>query len=309
MEEIKIIVSEEEGATRLDALCAAHGGDHSREYIKKRIAAGDVTVNGQIKKASHRVTAGEEVVLTIPEPETYTVEAENIPLDIIYEDSDLLVVNKPKGMVVHPAPGNYTGTLVNALMYHTVDLSGINGVNRPGIIHRIDKDTTGLLMVAKNDLAHQGLSVQLKDHSITRQYRALAKGIVKADSGTMDMPLGRHPKDRIRMAVMKERGQGREAITHFKVVSRYTRGYTLLTFRLETGRTHQIRVHMAAIGHPIAGDELYRGDKGNAFKTHGQCLHAEKLGFIHPRTGEYMEFNAPLPPYFTAILRGLGESY
>ncbi len=239
MEEIKIIVSEEEGATRLDALCAAHGGDHSREYIKKRIAAGDVTVNGQIKKASHRVTAGEEVVLTIPEPETYTVEAENIPLDIIYEDSDLLVVNKPKGMVVHPAPGNYTGTLVNALMYHTVDLSGINGVNRPGIIHRIDKDTTGLLMVAKNDLAHQGLSVQLKDHSITRQYRALAKGIVKADSGTMDMPLGRHPKDRIRMAVMKERGQGREAITHFKVVSRYTRGYTLLTFRLETGRTQK----------------------------------------------------------------------
>ncbi len=234
------------------------------------------------------------------------MEAEDIPLDIVYEDGDVLVVNKPKGMVVHPAPGNYTGTLVNALMYHTTDLSRINGVNRPGIIHRIDKDTSGLLMVAKNDLAHKSLSAQLKDHSITRQYRALVKGIIKEERGTVDMPIGRHPVDRVRMAVVKERDKGKEAVTHFEVMARYPgKNYTLMTFRLETGRTHQIRVHMQAIGHPIAGDTLYKGDKGNPFKTQGQCLHAELLGFVHPRTGEYMEFRAPLPEYFEKILKGL----
>lgn len=306
MEEYSLCMTEEHIGLRLDAACAAALPERSREYIKKIIGEGGVTVDGVARKPSYKIKGDEVLRIRIPEPVEYTVEAEDIPLDIVYEDGDVLVVNKPKGMVVHPAPGNYTGTLVNALMYHTTDLSGINGVNRPGIIHRIDKDTSGLLMVAKNDLAHKSLSVQLKDHSITRQYRALVKGIIKEERGTVNMPIGRHPVDRVRMAVVKERDKGKEAVTHFEVMARYPgKNYTLMTFHLETGRTHQIRVHMQAIGHPIAGDTLYKGDKGNPFKTQGQCLHAELLGFVHPRTGEYMEFRAPLPEYFEKILKGL----
>jgi 23S rRNA pseudouridine1911/1915/1917 synthase len=303
MEELIYYVSPEEAGRRLDAFCADACPDLSREHIKKIIGEGGIAVDGAVYKPSYKVTAGEEIHIRVPDPVPCEAQPEDIPLNIVYEDGDVLVVDKPKGMVVHPAPGNYTGTLVNALLYHTTDLSGIGGVARPGIIHRIDKDTSGLLMVAKNDLAHLSLSAQLKDHSITRQYRALVRGIVKEDRGTVDMPIGRHPKDRVRMAVVAE--GGRAAVTHFEVVERFDKGYTLMTFRLETGRTHQIRVHMLAIGHPIAGDTLYKGDRGNPFKTQGQCLHAEKLGFIHPRTGEYMEFTSPLPEYFERIIKGL----
>ena len=293
----------EQGGSRLDAFCAEQFPGLSRGYLKTLILEGKVTVNGAVKKASYKIKAGETVAVEVPEPKESTIEAEDIPLDIVYEDDDVLVVNKPKGMVVHPAPGTPSGTLVNALMHHTRQLSTINGVYRPGIIHRIDKDTTGLLMVAKNDLAHQKLTAQLKDHSITRQYVGLVKGLVEANVGTVDMPIGRHPKDRVRMAVVKE--NSKVAVTHFEVIDRYAQGYTLMRFKLETGRTHQIRVHMNAIGHPIAGDLLYKGDKKNPFKTQGQCLHAQTLGFIHPGTGEYMEFSAPLPEYFKKILAGL----
>ncbi|MDO4287661.1 MAG: RluA family pseudouridine synthase [Eubacterium sp.] len=295
----------DQGGMRLDAFCAEKFPGLSRGHLKTLIQEGRVTVDGSVKKASYKVKAGECIEVEVPEPKESTIEAENIPLDIVYEDEDVLVVNKPKGMVVHPAPGTPSGTLVNALMHHTKDLSAINGVYRPGIIHRIDKDTTGLLMVAKNDAAHRSLTEQLKAHSITRQYVGLVKGIVEANRGTVDMPIGRHPKDRVRMAVVKE--NSKEAITHFEVLNRYAQGYTLMRFRLETGRTHQIRVHMNAIGHPLAGDLLYRGDKKNPFKTQGQCLHAQTLGFVHPRTGEYLEFTAPLPAYLEQILDGLTE--
>lgn len=303
MEEISIHITDEQAGKRLDAVCAAAGEGYSRGFIKKLIDSGSVTLDGSVRKASYKVRAGEKLIIQLPEPETSSIEPEAIPLDILYEDQDVLIVNKPEGMVVHPAPGSPSGTLVNALMAHTGELSTINGVYRPGILHRIDKDTSGLLMVAKNDMAHQKLAEQLKVHSITRQYVALVKGIVEANKGTIDMPIGRHPKDRIRMAVVKE--NSKEAITHFEVLTRYAEGYTLVKFRLETGRTHQIRVHMREIGHPIAGDPLYGGDKKNPFKTNGQCLHAEILGFVHPRTGEYMEFKAPMPESLTTILEKL----
>ena len=295
----QIVVDEKTAGSRLDALCAGIDENLSRKYIKELIANGFVQVDHTHKKPSYNVKEGELIYLCVPEPEAYKVEPEAIPLDIVYEDGDVLVVNKPVGMVVHPAPGTRSGTLVNALLYHTRDLSGINGVLRPGIVHRIDKDTSGLLMVAKNDLAHQSLASQLAAHSITRQYRALVKGRVEPDSGTIDMPIGRHPRDRVRMATVEG---GRDAITHFTVERRYKQPYTLMTFRLETGRTHQIRVHMQAIGHPIAGDPLYGGVKGNPFATTGQLLHAEKIGFVHPRTEEYMEFSAPVPAAFQQVL-------
>ena len=298
----KLVVKETDEGKRLDAVCAAAFTDLSREYIKKIINSGGITVDSILHKASYKVKPGETVELLVPEPEACTIEPENIPLEIVYEDHDVMVVNKPKGMVVHPAPGNYTGTLVNALLYHTTDLSGINGIMRPGILHRIDKDTTGLLMVAKNDTAHHFLAERLKEHSIDREYIGLAKGIVKEDKGTIDLPLDRHPKDRMRRAVVPD---GKAAVTHFEVLGRYRPGYTLMKFHLETGRTHQIRVHMQAIGYPLAGDTLYKGDKGNPFHTEGQCLHAAKLGFIHPTTGEHMIFEAPLPDYFQKILAGL----
>lgn len=298
-------VPEEKAGVRLDAYCAEQEPDFSRGYIKNLLTEAAVKVDGSQKKASYKLKGGEIITMEIPEPVESTIEPENIPLEIIYEDEDVIVVNKSKGMVVHPAPGSPSGTLVNALMHHTGALSNINGVYRPGIIHRIDKDTSGLLMVAKNNTAHQNLTDQLKAHTITRQYKALVKGIMENNRGTIDMPIGRHPKDRIRMAVVKE--NSKEAVTHFETLKRYAEGYTLMQFRLETGRTHQIRVHMQAIGYPIAGDLLYKGDKKNPFKTEGQCLHAELLGFKHPRTGEYMEFSAPLPEAFQAILDGLKE--
>ncbi|AFA48943.1 RluA family pseudouridine synthase [Acetobacterium woodii] len=288
---------------RLDHFCCTLPGDYSREYIKKLIGAGDVLVNGQKKKVSLRLKGGETISLMIPDPIECHMQAEDIPLDIVFEDEDVIVVNKPQGMVVHPAPGNLSGTLVNGLIFHTKNLSNINGVLRPGIIHRIDKDTSGLLMVAKNDQAHRILSEQLKEHTILRRYYGLVKGTVKPNRGTVDMPIGRHEQLRIKMAVVEK--NSKPAITHFEVVKRYAQ-YTLLRFQLETGRTHQIRVHLEKIGHPLAGDPLYgKGDKNNPFKTSGQCLHAHTLGFIHPRTGENLVFRAPLPKDFQTILKNL----
>lgn len=288
---------------RLDQFCCTLPGEYSREYVKRLITAGEILIDGQKKKASYRLKGGESISLTIPEPEECHIRPENIALAIIYEDDDVIVVNKPQGMVVHPAPGNHSGTLVNGLLYHTKDLSNINGVMRPGIIHRIDKDTSGLLMVAKNDCAHHNLSEQLQEHTILRRYYGLVKGVVKPSKGTVDMPIGRHPMDRIKMAVVEKNSKA--AITHFEVIKRFAR-YTFVRFQLETGRTHQIRVHMEKIGHPLAGDPLYgKGDKNNPFKTQGQCLHAQTLGFIHPRTGEKIVFKAPLPQSFVAVLKSL----
>nr|WP_320025583.1 RluA family pseudouridine synthase [uncultured Acetobacterium sp.] len=288
---------------RLDHFCCTLPGDYSREYIKRLIATGDVLVSGQKKKASYHLKGGENISLVIPEPTECHMVAEDIPLTIVYEDEDVIVVNKPQGMVVHPAPGNSSGTLVNGLLFHTKNLSNINGVMRPGIIHRIDKDTSGLLMIAKNDMAHRSLSEQLKEHTILRRYYGLVKGNVKPNKGTVDMPIGRHEQLRIKMAVVEK--NSKTAITHFEAIKRYSQ-YTLLRFQLETGRTHQIRVHMEKIGHPLAGDPLYgRGDKNNPFKTDGQCLHAHTLGFIHPRTGKKLIFKAPVPENFKKILKEL----
>ena len=265
------------------------------------IADGNVLINGKTAVKNAKVKNGDKVEITLPDPEAYNITAENIPLDIVYEDGDLLVVNKPKGMVVHPAAGNYSGTLVNALMYHCGNsLSGINGVMRPGIVHRIDKNTSGLLMVAKNDLAHIGLAEQIKAHSFMREYEAVVYGKLKDDSGTVDAPIGRHPVKRKQMAVVTG---GRNAVTHYRVIERFD-GFTHTALRLETGRTHQIRVHMAYIGHPVAGDDVY-GPKKVITELGGQCLHAKKIGFVHPRTGEYMEFDSELPPYFKNFLQRL----
>lgn len=241
--------------------------------------------------------------IIIPAPKELDIEAENIPLDIVYEDEDVLVVNKPKGMVVHPAVGNYTGTLVNAVMYHCGErLSSINGVIRPGIVHRIDKDTSGLLMIAKNDMAHESLSAQLAEHSINRRYRALVYANIKEDEGTIDAPIGRDPRNRLRQAVT-DTEHGKRAVTHYRVLERFGQ-YTLIEAKLETGRTHQIRVHMAYKKHPLVGDSVY-GPKKGQIKAEGQMLHAKVLGFVHPRTGEYMEFDSELPEYFEDILKGL----
>ncbi len=300
-EQIKqFFASENDAGERLDASAAKRAG-LSRQYVKKLIDAGDVKVNGKTVKASYKLKAGDEVAIRLPEAEPTAVLPEDIPLDIVYEDADLLVVNKPSGMVVHPAPGHSGGTLVNALLYHTKDLSGINGELRPGIVHRIDRDTSGLLVVAKNDIAHRGLAAQLSEHAMDRQYRAVVCGVVAAERGTVNMPIGRHPKDRVRMAAVEG---GKPAVTHFEVVERYER-FTQMIFHLETGRTHQIRVHMAQIGHPVAGDPLYGGDRRLSFHTEGQCLHAEVLGFIHPTTGEHMRFTAPLPEDFLEVLRAV----
>lgn len=269
-----------------------------------------VRISGRPCAKNYRLRQNDTVEVTIPEPVAYEAKAEDIPLDIVYEDDDLLVVNKPKGMVVHPAAGNYDGTLVNALLAHCAGkLSGINGVIRPGIVHRIDKDTSGLLVVAKNDLAHQGLAAQIKVHSFTRIYEAVVVGRLKDDSGTIDAPIGRHPVDRKKMAVFatgtpEAERYARNAVTHYEVIARY-KGYTHVRVRLETGRTHQIRVHMASIGHPVAGDAVYGSGK-QPYMLHGQCLHARVIGFEHPRDGRYIELTSPLPEYFTAFLKTLG---
>ena len=298
METIEIIAG---GGARLDKLIADMT-ELSRSAAARLIEDGAVTVDGKSANKKDTPKAGAVVVIELPEPQSVDILPEDIPIEIVYEDDDLLVVNKPKGMVVHPAAGHYSGTLVNALMFHCGDsLSGINGEIRPGIVHRIDKDTSGLLMVAKNDFAHIGLSEQIKDHSFTREYEAVVCGAVKED-GSVNAPIGRHKTDRKRMCVTLE--NSREAVTHYFVLRRYA-GYTHLRVRLETGRTHQIRVHMAYKGNPVAGDEVY--GNGKPKWLNGQCLHAKKLGFVHPRTGEYMEFESELPEYFTKFLKTIED--
>ena len=289
-------------ALRIDVF-TAKTAEITRSRAAGLIADGNVLINGKAAAKNAKVKDGDSVTITLPDPETYDITPEDIPLDIVYEDGDLLVLNKPKGMVVHTAAGNYSGTLVNALMYHCGDsLSGINGVMRPGIVHRIDKNTSGLLMVAKNDFAHNKLAEQIKEHSFTREYEAVVYGGLKADSGVIDAPIGRHPIKRKQMAVISE--NSKNAVTHYEVIKRFE-GFTHVKLRLETGRTHQIRVHMAYIGHPVAGDEVY-GPKKVIKELGGQCLHAKKIGFIHPRTGEYMEFSSRLPDYFLNFLQRLG---
>lgn len=287
---------------RLDRAVAEEVDALTRSAVQKLLEQGGVTVNGVPAAKNTRLRPGDEICVTVPEPEPVEARPEPIPLDIVYEDGDLLVVNKPKDMVVHPAPGHASGTLVNALLAHCGDsLSGINGELRPGIVHRIDKDTSGLLIVAKNDFAHRGLAAQIEAHSFTREYQAVVYGTLRDDSGTVDAPIGRDPVDRKRMTVTDR--HARHAVTHYQVLARY-RGFTHVRLRLETGRTHQIRVHMAYIGHPVAGDPVY-GPRKVITRLGGQCLHAGKIGFVHPRTGAYLEFEAPLPDYFTSFLRGL----
>lgn len=289
---------------RIDAYITSVLPDFSRNTVTKLITDGFVQVNGLVVKKNYKVNLGDSISVTVPPPTDLDVVAENLPLDIVYEDDCLLVVNKPKGMVVHPAAGNWNGTLVNALLYHCKgELSGINGVIRPGIVHRIDKDTSGLLIVAKTDFAHKFLAEQIKEHSFTREYEAVALGNIKEDCGTIDKPIGRHPTKRKQMAVTYK--NSKNAVTHYTVVDRY-RAYTHVKLQLETGRTHQIRVHLSSIGHPIAGDTVYGGAK-NTCGLCGQCLHARKIGFIHPKTGEYMCFSSELPQYFTDFLNKLGE--
>lgn len=286
-----------DGENRLDKLISDNS-ELSRSAAAKLIERGLVTVNGKSANKKTVLKTGEIALVEIPEPEVQDILPEDIPLDIVYEDTDLLVVNKPKGMVVHPAAGHFSGTLVNALMYHCKDsLSGINGEIRPGIVHRIDKDTSGLLIVAKNDFAHIGLSEQIKAHSFTREYQTVVCGSIKQD-GTVNAPIGRHKTDRKKMCVTAE--NSREAITHYTVLRNFA-GYTHLCVRLETGRTHQIRVHLSYIGHAVAGDEVYGNGKPKWLG--GQCLHAKKIGFVHPRTGEYLEFDSDLPDYFKKFLK------
>lgn len=286
---------------RLDKLLANALPDLTRSAVQNLIAQGLVEAGGRKAAKNAKLPVGAQLTVTLPDPKPLAAKAENIPLSIVYEDGDLLVVHKPKGMVVHPAPGNETGTLVNALLFHCgQSLSGINGVLRPGIVHRIDKDTSGLLIVAKNDKAHQGLAQQIQAHTFTREYRAIVYGPIKEDAGTVNKPLGRHKTDRKKMAVLLDSPTARQAVTHYFVEERLP-GFTYLRLRLETGRTHQIRVHMASLGHPVAGDPVY-GPKKVIASLSGQCLHAGKIGFQHPSTGEYLEFEAPLPPYFTDFL-------
>lgn len=274
----------------------------SRSFFQKLIKDGHVTVNGVLQKANYRLKIEDLVSVEIPDAVSTPILPEDIPLDILYEDEDLLVVNKPKGMVVHPSAGHYSGTLVNAVMFHCKDsLSGINGEIRPGIVHRIDMDTTGSLIVCKNDESHVFIAEQIKAHTVNRRYRGIVYGTVKEDEGTVCAPIGRHPVERKKMAVNEK--NGKPAITHYKVLERFSR-YTYMEFQLETGRTHQIRVHMASIGHPLLGDCLYSNGK-SPYKLQGQTLHAMTIGFIHPRTGQYLEVTAPLPEYFEKILRDL----
>lgn len=274
----------------------------SRSAAVSLIEAENVLVNGKAVNKKHKLMQGDIITVSVPDPVEYEAKAENIPLDIVYEDDYLLVVNKPKGMVVHPAAGNYEGTLVNALLYHCKDsLSGINGVMRPGIVHRIDKDTSGLLIVAKNDFSHALLAEQIKEHSFTREYEAVVFGNLKDDSGTVDAPIGRNPNDRKKMCVTQK--NSKNAVTHWEVLERF-KSYTYIKCKLETGRTHQIRVHMAYIGHPVAGDPVY-GVKKEKTGFEGQCLHARKIGFVHPSSGKYMEFESDLPEYFKNFLKKL----
>lgn len=300
MSQISLQADETYMDERLDKFLSAMLPDQSRSYLQKIIKDGNVLVNGEPKKSSYRLEDGDEVTADLPELKSPDIEPENIPLDILYEDDSILMVNKPKGMVVHPSAGHYTGTLVNAVLWHCQgQLSGINGVSRPGIVHRIDKDTTGVLVVCKNDAAHNAVAAQLKEHSITRKYRAIVHGVIKEDEGTVDAPIGRHPTERKKMASGVK--NGKRAVTHYRVLERF-QGYTYVECQLETGRTHQIRVHMASIHHPLLGDTVYGAAK-DSHHLEGQTLHAMVLGLIHPVTGEYLEVEAPLPEYFENLLK------
>lgn len=296
----------EAAGERIDKFLSDNMTDVTRSRIKKLLLDGCVSISGSpVTKANYKLKPGDEVTVIIPNVREAEIVAEDIPLEIVYEDSDMLVVNKPQGMVVHPAAGNYSHTLVNALLWHCGEsLSGINGEKRPGILHRIDKDTSGLLLVAKNDKAHQALSAQIKAHSLTRAYKALVHGNIKTDKGRIDAPIGRHPSDRKKMTITYK--NSRSAVTNYNVIERFGR-YTYVECVLETGRTHQIRVHMSKNGHPIVGDKTY-GVKKEEFKLNGQLLHAYKVGFVHPSTSEYMEFTSPVPDYYSKVLEKLRSS-
>lgn len=303
MEKLCFEITEEQEDERIDRFLAQLQS-LSRSYIQKMIKEEAVKVNGVPVKGSYRVKTDDLVEFMLPEAVEPDIAPEDIPLDILYEDRDVIVVNKPKGMVVHPAAGHYSGTLVNALLYHCgAELSGINGVLRPGIVHRIDRDTTGSVIACKNDTAHSSIAAQLKEHSVNRKYHAICHGVLKADEGTIDRPVGRHPVDRKKMAVNEK--NGKQAVTHYRVLKRF-KEYTYVECALETGRTHQIRVHMASIGHPLLGDEVYSARKC-PFQLQGQTLHAKILGFRHPASGEYIETDAPLPEYFRHLLEILKE--
>ncbi|SDK42451.1 RluA family pseudouridine synthase [Natronincola ferrireducens] len=304
MDKEVFFVSEEEEGIRLDLYISEEYKDLSRSYIQKLIKDSMVKVNNKHEKSKYIVKEGDEIEVLIPPPRELDIKPQNISLDIVYEDEDVIVVNKPQNMVVHPAPGNYENTLVNALLYHCKNqLSSINGVIRPGIVHRIDKDTSGLLMVAKNNCAHRSLAEQLKEHTITRKYHAITLGRIKENKATINAPIGRHPIHRLKMAVVEG---GREAVTHIQVLERFHQ-YTYIEAKLETGRTHQIRVHLSYIKHPLLGDEVYGGNT-KKFNLAGQVLHAKVLGFIHPSKGEYMEFEVSLPQNFERLLKIIGSS-
>lgn len=298
-EPVFVIVDEDNSGERLDKILSGILCEYSRSFVQNLFSEGLVNCNKKAVSKSFKPKCGDVIEFTVPEPKEISLEPENIPLDIIYEDNDLLAVNKPRGMVVHPAPGNYSSTLVNALLWHCKgNLSGINGVVRPGIVHRIDKDTSGLLLVAKNDTAHVSLSHQISVHSLDREYRAVIHGHLKDHEGIVDAPIGRSPSDRKKMCVIKQ--NSKNAVTHYNVIEEY-KDFSFIRLKLETGRTHQIRVHMAYLGHPVAGDPVY-GPKNGVTSLNGQCLHAGILGFIHPTTGEHVKLEAPLPDYFTDFL-------
>lgn len=299
---IRVLLVEEDCKLRIDRYLSEHCSELSRSYLQKLLKDGSVLVDGKPVKSNYKVTQGEKILLQIPDPEEPEIVPEKMALDILYEDSDIIMVNKPKGLVVHPAAGHESGTLVNGLLAHCRDLSGINGVLRPGIVHRIDMDTTGVLVVCKNDYAHGRIADQLKVHSITRIYYAIVHGVIQEDNGTIDAPIGRHPTDRKKMSINEK--NGKPAVTHYRILRRFTR-FTYIECRLETGRTHQIRVHMASIGHPLLGDLVYGPSKCPYPGLQGQTLHAGVLGICHPTTGEYLEVTAPLPQYFEELLKKL----
>ena len=301
-ETIEIKVTSEMAGKRLDVVLSEQCSDLTRSYINKLCKEERAALNGKTSKGNKKCKEGDVITLQVPEPTELEILPEEMNLDIVYEDQDVILINKPKGMVVHPAAGHYSGTLVNGLMAHCKDdLSGINGVLRPGIVHRIDKDTTGILIVCKNDMAHQSIAKQLYDHSITRKYHAIVYGNIKEEEGIVNAPIGRSLKDRKKMGIVMD---GKHAVTHYKVLKRLKKGFTYIECQLETGRTHQIRVHMASIKHPLLGDDVY-GPKKSKYTLEGQCLHAKVLGFVHPRTGEYMEFEVSLPEYFEKLLNKL----
>lgn len=301
MKNYSFIVAEEDEGERVDKYLSTIIPDLTRSYIQKQIEDKLLTINGEVKKSNYRLKADDAIVLNVPDSIIPDIEPENFPIEIVYEDDDFVIVNKPQGLVVHPAPGHYSGTLVNALLYHLHGrLSGINGVLRPGIVHRIDKDTSGLLIVCKNDLSHNYIAAQLKDHTCNRVYHAVVHGVIKDDEGTVDAPLGRSDSDRKKMCIRQD---GKRAVTHFKVIERF-KDYSYIECRLETGRTHQIRVHMASIGHPLMGDPVYCNMK-EPIHCDGQILHAKSIGLISPTTKEYKEFDSELPNYFKKIITGL----